>query len=212
MTPKIKPHKDSNFIKGFFRYSMISHILEANDWEDLEKKIEPYKKIKPEISTELFNDFKLQNCTLAVEYAITDTLNRFLLNNSKIKDQDKIKERMRKKITRNQRVKDKIEASNILTEETDNDIEHILTPHTMLYVAGLGLGELVDFINEFTSSFPKKKELVKKMTAFNRCRVLLIHNRLTSRENVAEEIEKGVEMGKGIMNLIEDITSTKNKK
>ncbi|GAI02541.1 unnamed protein product, partial [marine sediment metagenome] len=57
--------------------------------------------------------------------------------------------------------------------------------------------------------FPQKKELVAKLIEFNKCRKLVIHNLLTSREDVGGEIEKGILLGKEIINLIEEITSDK---
>jgi len=71
---------------------------------------------------------------------------------------------------------------------------------------------LVDYVNSFTKDFLLKKELVDKLTEFNKCRKLVIHNLLTSRENVGAEIEKGISLGKEILNLIEKITSERINK
>ena len=108
------------------------------------------------------------------------------------------------KIERNKN-KTKNEAKEILRNETGGKRERMLTPALMFDSARFGLGELIGYINEFTSSFPEKKKLVNKLTEFNRIRNIVIHRLITSRENVEEEIEKGILKGKESIDLINEI-------
>lgn len=205
----IKKHSDNNWVKSFRRYFLINYILDSDNWADLEGKLKKiYSDDYSAIMERMFNEFKFYNCILSIEYAITDSLNRFLTEKNKIKDWKVLKNKFSEKIKRNTKSTKK-EAEKIIETETSGKIKRILTPHMMLYCAGFGVGELVDYVNAFTKNFPQKKELVAKLTEFNKRRKLVIHNLLTSREDVGEEIEKGILLGKEIINLIEKITSNK---
>lgn len=200
----IKQHSDSYFVKSFSRYVLMTLIIDSNSWSEMENEFkkhydDDYKKK----TSQLFNEFKLYNIILGVEYHITDLLNNFLVKENKIKDWDKLKNKFVEKIERNMKTKN--EAEKILRNETDGKRERMLTPKMMLDFAGFGLGELVNYVNEFTSSFPEKKRLVNKLTEFNESRKIIVHRLITSRENVEEEIENGILKGKESIDLINEI-------
>lgn len=206
----IKKHSDNNWVKSFRRYVLIDYILDSNSWIDLENNLKKiYNKDYPAIMERMFNEFKFYNCVLRIEYAITDSLNSFLIKENKIKDWEVMKNKFLDKIKRNTKSTTKEEAEEIMETQTDGEIKRILTPHMMLYCAGFGVGELVDYINSFTKDFSQKKELVVRLIEFNKCRKLVIHNLLTSREDVGGEIEKGILLGKEIISLIEEISLDK---
>lgn len=208
----IKKHSDNNWAKGFRRYFLISYVLDSDSWVDLEGKLKKiYNDESPVIMKRMFNEFKLYNCILRIEYAITDSLNSFLIKENIIKNWEALKDKFLDKIQRNTR-STKEEAEEIMEIQTDGKIKRILTPHMMLYCAGFGAGELVNYVNSFTKDFSQKKELIVKLTEFNECRKLVIHNLLTSREDVDEEIEKGILSGREVVDLIEKIISDKTDK
>ena len=201
----IKSHSDSNWFKGFSRYMLMTLIVDSNSWSDMEAELKKrYDDDCKKKTSQLFNEFKLHNVILGVEYHITDLLNNFLAKENKIKNWDKLKNRFVEKIERNKN-KTKNEAKEILRNETGGKRERMLTPALMFDSARFGLGELIGYINEFTSSFPEKKKLVNKLTEFNRIRNIVIHRLITSRENVEEEIEKGILKGKESIDLINEI-------
>jgi len=205
----IKNHSDNNWVRAFRRYVVIDYVLNSNGWIDLENNLKKtYNRDYPAIMERIFNEFKFYNCVLRIEYAITDPLNRFLIKESKIKDWKVLRNKFLEKIKRN-RKSTKKEAREIIKKQTSGRIQGILTPHIMLYYAGFGVGELVNYINSFTKDFSQKKELITKLTKFNKYRKLVIHNLLTSREDIKGKIEKGVTLGKEIINLIEKITAEK---
>ena len=82
----------------------------------------------------------------------------------------------------------------------------------MFDFAGFGMGELINYINEFTVSFSEKKKLINKLTEFNESRKIIIHRLITSRENVEEKIEEGILKGKEITKLIDEIEYLDYKK
>ena len=86
----------------------------------------------------------------------------------------------------------------------------MLTPAIMLYVSGFGLGELVDYISGHTKKFNKKKNLVKKLSDFNDCRKIIIHNLCSSREDINSLINNGIILYGEIEDLIKDIVGDKN--
>lgn len=202
----IKPHSDSNFIKGFSRHILMSHIIDSNNWSDMEIKLRKYYSDDYQKKTSrLFKEFKFYNIILNVEYCIADPLNRFLVKENKIKNWDKLKGRFEKKIKRNMDTKDRNEAKEILENETDGKEEMMLTPAMMFDFAGFGVGELINYINEFTISFSEKKNLISKLTEFNESRKVIIHRLISSRENVEEKIENGILKGKESIDLIDRI-------
>lgn len=207
----IKKHLDNNFIKSFRRYVLIDCILDSNNWIDLEGKL---KEIYPDdyrvVTERIFNELKFYKCVLKIEYAITDSLNNFLIKNNKLK-WGSLKDKFLEKIERNIKCTEE-EAKEILKKETGGKNEGILTPHMMLYCAGFSIGELIGYLNSFTENFSQKSELVDKLTEFNKCRNLIIHNLLTSREDADEEIKKGILLGKKITALIDGIVSDKKEK
>jgi len=202
----IKEHSDREFVKGFRRYFLIDYVLNSGDWADLENEL---KKIYPDkhksIMAGMFSEFKLHNYVLKIEYAITDTLNNFLIKNNKIKNWEGLKSKFLRKIERNIKNANK-GADKILAKETDGNIKNALTPFGMLYCAGFGIGELIDYLKSFSEDFEQKGELLEKMEQFNVCRTLVVHNLITSREDVAEEIKRGISLGKEIIVLINKIT------
>jgi len=184
---------------------LMTLIVDSNSWSDMEAELKKrYDDDCKKKTSQLFNEFKLHNVILGVEYHITDLLNNFLAKENKIKNWDKLKNRFVEKIERNKN-KTKNEAKEILRNETGGKRERMLTPALMFDSARFGLGELIGYINEFTSSFPEKKKLVNKLTEFNRIRNIVIHRLITSRENVEEEIEKGILKGKESIDLINEI-------
>ena len=199
----MKPHSDSNWAKGFSRYVLMTLIVDSSSWSEMEAEFkkhygDDYKKK----TLQLFNEFKLYNVILGAEYHITDLLNNFLVKENKIK-WDELKNGFVEKI--NRKMKDRNEAEKILENETDGKKEKMLTPAMMFDFAEFGLGELIDYISKFTSSFPEKKKLVNKLTEFNRSRNIVIHKLISSRENVEEEIENGILKGKESIDLIDKI-------
>ncbi len=73
-------HSDSNWIKAFSRYTLISHIIDSDSWSEMEDKLKKRdsKNYQKDLSL-LFNEFKFYNIILNVEYYITDFLNDFLI-------------------------------------------------------------------------------------------------------------------------------------
>jgi len=205
MAKIIKEHSDKYFIDGFRRYFFIDYIIDSSDWADLESKLRKTYPDKYEaIMAGMFDEFKFHNYILKIEYAITDSLNSFLIKNNKIKNWENLKSKFLKKIERN--IKDANQgADKILEKEANGDIKNALTPFGMLDLAGFGIGELIDYIKSFSEDFDQKSELLGKMEQFNGCRILIIHNILTSREDVEGEIKKGIFLGKEIILLIDGI-------
>ena len=209
---KIKKHSDTNFSKGFRRYCLASHIVETNSWEEFNEFVKKwYEDEYDDIMLPLFKEFKLSNCILMVEYLIVDRLNKYLVENKKIKNWELLKEKFIQKVKINHRI-DVNDAKMIITEETENVDKRMLTPHMMLYVAGYGLGELVNYVDEFTKKFPNKKEIVAELTKFNKRRGLIAHNLCSSREDINLLVNDGIIISKKLEELVDNtIEQTENK-
>ena len=206
----LNEHSDEYFVKGFARYCCIDRVIEADDWESLRADLKRvYNDDWQVFEKRLFDEFKFYNCVLKVEHAITGLLNDFFVKNNLIRDWEVLHNEFTDKIARRERTT-KENAIKILKEQTDGETERILTPALMLYYVGYGIGELIDYIQKFIKNFPRKKELVKKLTLFNESRKIIIHNLLTSREDVDSKIEHGIMLGKEITSLIDEII--KNQK
>ena len=200
----IKSHSDNNWAKGFSRYVLMSHIIDSNSWLEMEDELKKLDSDNYQKNiSRLFNEFKLHNIILGVEYHITDLLNNFLVKEDKIKNWDKLKDRFLEKMERNMNT-----AKEILEKETGGKKERMLTPKIMLDFAGFGLGDLINYIDEFTISFSEKKKLIKKIAEFNESRKIIIHRLITSRENVEKRIEDGILKGKEITDLIDEIVNS----
>jgi len=200
-------HLDNYFVKRFTRYCRIDDVLDSDDWIDLEERVKKvHKDNYKDIMKQMFSEFKFYNYILKIEYAITDSLNSFLKEKNKIKNWDDLKNRFLEKIQRNKRCTEE-EAEKFLEAEVDGKIERILTPHKMLYCAEFGIGELIDYISTFTDRFLHKKSLVSELTKFNKIRILVIHNLLTSRKDLKDRIKEGILSGKEVIKLIDTITS-----
>lgn len=204
----IKHHSDSNWIKSFSRYTLMSHIIDSDSWSEMEDELKKHdSKNYQKNLLRLFNEFKFYNIILNVEYYITDFLNDFLIKKEKIKNWDKIEDRFLEKIGRNLKIKNIEEAKKILKDKTNGKKERMLTPAVMFDFAGFGFGELINYINEFTISFIEKKKLINKLTEFNESRKVLVHKLVSSRENAEMEIENGILKGKEITDLIDKIVN-----
>lgn len=209
MNKIIKKHSNNNWVKNLSRYFLIDYILDSNSWIDLGSNLKKiHNKDYPATMERIFNEFKFYNCIFKIEHSITGLLNSFLIRENKIKDWKVLKNKFLYKIKRNTK-STREEAEEIMETQINGKIKRILTPDIMLYCAGFGVGELVDYVNSFTKNFHQKKELIAKLIEFNKCRKLVIHNLLTSREDVGGEIEKGILLGKEIISLIEEISLNK---
>lgn len=204
---EIKQHSDEYWVRAFGRYLLIDDILDSNDWNDLENRLRKIRKDNCSvIMKRAFDEFKFYNCVLRIEYLITDLLNNFLIKENKIKDWEQLKNKFLEKVQRNLRIT-KEKAKEIIKKETGGEIKRLLTPHKMLYCAGFTLGELLGYIDKFTNDFPQKKQLLSKLEEFNKSRRIVVHNLLTSREDVEKRIEIGISLTKEISNLVEGLTS-----
>lgn len=202
----IKKQSDIKFIKSYIRYNLANKVIDSDNWLDLEKHLKAtYENKHPTLIKRLFNEFKFSNYVLIIEYAVTDTLNNFLIEKQKIKDWKKLEKKFIEKIKHNIKITER-KAKNIIAKETHREKERMLTPHIMLYCAGFGIGELIDYIGYSSNKFTQKQQLINKLTEFNEYRKLMIHNLVTSRENVDKKIEKGLLVGREIIALIDQIT------
>ncbi|MFA5030836.1 MAG: hypothetical protein WC495_04565 [Patescibacteria group bacterium] len=191
----IKSHSDINFVKGFHRYAALGKINKAESWEELQKVIsEEDMKI-------FFNEFKVQNFTLTIEYQIV-TLLEYLYNNNQVK-KESLTNIFCDSIKRFQKASSNEEAKEILKNETENNSSHMLTPHVVFYVASLSLSSLIGILTGCVKDFDMPDTLLDKLADFKRVRNLIIHNRLTSRENVNDEIKNGTTLALEIINLME---------
>jgi hypothetical protein len=68
---KIKQHKDKYFLYHQHRYNYAGFILDCNSWDELLKKIETYNT---PIKKRLYDEYKLFNLTILVEYELSTIL------------------------------------------------------------------------------------------------------------------------------------------
>lgn len=191
---KIIAHSDNNFVKGFHRYTTLEKINKVESWEKLQEEMgEGDMKV-------IFNEFRIQNFTLTIEYRLV-TLFEYLFNKNQLKESS-VKSIYYESISRFQGVSSTEEAKQLLETEIEGDYSHMFSPHVTFYLAGLSLSSLIGILRDCVDGYEIPPKLLDKLMEFKQIRNLVIHNRLTSRQNVNEKIDDGVLLAQEIINLI----------
>ncbi len=196
-------HSDKYFNYGITRYAIAESIIENESWNDLVRDLkENYNYDDKE--KWLYKEFKFYNCILIIEYRLC-TLCNLLEKLNKIKNKKNFKKYLIRKIKHYRGIKNHEKAKKILYKEVSND--DFFTPHILLYVCGISLGEFIHIIENMINDFLNKNELLKKLREFNNCRTNIVHHLLSSRLDMSQEIENGIKTYHKLNNLINNIQS-----
>ncbi len=196
----IGDHSDKKFLNRFNRYYIANLVVESKSWNDLTVKIKA-GNYETNYQNLLYQEFRFYNCILIIEYRLCDLLEK--LNSSK--NLKKIKGYLIKKLKR-YRAMDKKNAEIVLNAQVENNDSNLLTPNILFYICGLWLGDLIYLTREMTDDFTDKENFLEKLQKLNNYRTDIVHNLLSSRIDIEEQINRGIELTIELKELIENFT------
>lgn len=203
MVKKAGEHSDSIFVNKLHRYCLIDLILESDSFLDFENKLKKSKLAKKEDSHFIFQEFKLFNLVIKVEYELVTLIEKFYQN--EIVKKEELYNFIFNKIKRFRYLSNE-ETEDLISEETDGEEQRLYTPHCLFYIAGVGLGLLIHMIKDYTNSFEEKSGIVEELIEFRDYRNNLIHNLLSSRIESGKEIKKAIDLGEKLEETLEAMT------
>ena len=178
MKKLIKKHRDQDFAYGMSRYFCGGLVVDSDSWEALFEKIKKYDCSSFRIQS--FNEYKLFNLTILIEYQLADILELFF-------KEDKIdKEKTYNcilDICKRYRKLDQSKAETILKKEIGNNQSNLFSPHILFYIAGCGLGDIFNIFDQYKVKFLQKDRIVKQLRGFKYKRNDFTHNLLSSRSS-----------------------------
>ncbi len=199
----MEQHDDALFVKSFHKYLALEKILTSSNWRDLAAKV------SVQAMDALYFEFKIQNYTVAIEYELVSLL-WYLFHEGKVKE-SQMKQFYIERIRAFRRNATYEDAEAIFIQETSDQLTRALTPHTTFYVAGIALPGLIVALDQHTVSFDGKSELLDGLAEYRVIRNLVIHNRMTSRRDVAQEILKGEQLAKTLLDKLGTILKDSKK-
>lgn len=201
----IKPHSDKRFTVGFMRYFIAKDIVESDSPDAFKKKLRRLFDGKEEEEAgwhlSLWKETKLSNLCILVDYALSEYCG-YAFSNSLFTDNNGAKSYVLEKIKRKNRLKANEDAMQKLNEEIGTDEASTYSPHTLMLVAGFGLGVFIDFMRGHIINFDGKEDFINKLSRFNELRDLVTHNRCSSRIELETVIDDALIAGKDILKTI----------
>ena len=149
MPKKVGEHSESIFVKKFRRYCLIDLILESDSFLDFENKLKNSDLGEEGDSSLIFQEFKLFNLAIKIEYWLVTLIEKFYQNG--ITKKKELYKFIFKKIKRFRYFNDK-ETKDLILKETGGEERRLYTPHSIFYIAGLGFGGIVHIIKKYTNS------------------------------------------------------------
>jgi hypothetical protein len=198
---QIKSHDDCYSATGFKRYLLVGDVLQSNSWKDLEERLS-VKKNTDSIQS-LFGEFKFLNYVTCIEHILCCFL-ALLNEKGKLVNREGVFKMIIDCVKR-YRDLDIENAENLINEEIEDNLNRLINPHVVFYIAGMGLGNLINVLRNHTQAFERKEELVQKLTLFNDCRSNLVHHLLSSRINLNDEINIGLSSAAALKDLLDNL-------
>lgn len=190
MKKPIKKHSDQNFIYGINRYFCCGLIIDSDSWKSLFEKLERYNI--PNFTNQSFDEYKLFNLTILIEYQLAHILELFC-NENKInysKAYNCILETCKR-----YRKLDQKKAEKTLKKEIGNNKSNLFSPHVLFYITGCGLGDVLNIFDQYTINFLRKDKIIKQLRDFKDKRNDFTHNLLSSRTNQHKLLSSAVSTG-----------------
>jgi hypothetical protein len=202
MNKIVGDYSDEKFTTSFVRYDAIDKVLESSSFKELEEKI--YKSYSPKAAEYLmgafFNEFKLQNSVIALEYDLCRYLENSR-NNDLLEDPKKAKDYL---IAIMQRKHKKQDVEMILNEALRDDDGNLYTPHILFLIIGMSLGKFIAFIKCHIKNSEEKTILLERLDEFNERRNLLVHNLLSSRVVSIDNTRLAIDLSDEIRKSLKD--------
>lgn len=182
--------------EGFNKYTIGRDIvLNSQNYYDAQQKIERYIKQKKTgdegfyyKKNRLWEEHQFLFLAQLIEFRTAD----FIGNLYRRK---KIRSEYLKKLKNNKKI-----ISNKISKPNE-----IFSPYTLLVVLGMNLGELINIIERQSINFKGKQSLIKKLNFFKKQRNIFIHHSLSSYTKIEMVFNKGMKIGKEILQKFDSI-------
>lgn len=178
MKKPIKKHKDQNFVYGMNRYLCSGFVTDSESWEELFEKLRKYNF--QGFKNQSFNEYKLFNLIIEIEYRLATILELFFKEDKLNKDGAYV---CVLETCKRYRALDREQAAKILKKEMESNPKNLFSPHILFYIAGCSLGDILNIFDQYTIDFSHKDKIVKQLRGFNNKRNDFTHNLLSSRTN-----------------------------
>jgi hypothetical protein len=201
MNKRIEKHSEEGFVRGFNRYFLSQLIVDSESWHDFVKELTRY-----EISDELnacYGEYRLFNIFLLLQQILPEIIGLAYKHNC-LENEQALKKFVLEKTGRYLKINEE-EAEKILQKEIIGNDTSFYTPHVLLYVVGLGLGELIHIVRSHVR-FPgiDAQKITNELSKLNKERNVLMHNLFTSR--IPElQLTELIELAKNILKTLQDI-------
>ncbi|MDD3101581.1 MAG: hypothetical protein PHE59_00310 [Patescibacteria group bacterium] len=202
MRKEIKKHSDKNAFRGMNRYFNADLVVDSNSWEELFENLERYK-ISSNFKNQSFNEYKLFNLTIKIEYKLTMILELFLKEGKLVRSE--AYKHILETCKKYRRLITKKETEKLLKREMKNDDSNLFSPHVLFYIAGCGLGDILHIFENCTDNFSDKDKIVKQLRGFKDKRNDFTHNLLSSRINSFKLLSRALLVGQKLYNTFDQM-------
>lgn len=192
----IEAYSDTGFVSGFGRYFIATQLMGCGSWDEILNELdkEPFVKMKDQ----LLNELRLHNGIMVIEH----TLISFIERNTDERKADSLKRYLLDCLKRYRDLDSLKEAELVLTKESGEDDLNI-SPHILLYVCGLSLGNLTHIVRDFCINVEHKQKILEDLNRLNESRTILVHGISSGRVEAEKKIALGVEDVARLENYLE---------
>lgn len=200
MKKTIKKHSDKDFIYGISRYFCGELVIGSDSWEELFADLEEHQHSN--FTKQSFDEYKLFNLTIMIEYKLVHILELFF-NENKL-DKNKAYIHVLNSCKKYRRLNN-MDAKKVLKKEMGGNQSNIFSPHILFYVAGCSLGDILHIFDKYTDTFSQKDTIVKRLRGFKSKRNDFTHNLLSSRINQQKLLSRALSVGLKLVKTFEEM-------
>lgn len=192
---KTGKHSRLRFVKNLRRYHAIDYVLQSHSLSEIESRCHA------RLAVDLLNEYKLSNWVLKVEHQLPSLLDCLSLN--KLITNEKTFKKVLVETMCRARKRSYSSSMRTISRYTQGGIRRAFSPFILIHVAGLGLADMKNIVEQYSEAFVNKKDIILLLKNLNECRIFLDHDLLTSRVNVPKKIKSGINDGKKVSHIIE---------
>lgn len=203
MSKDLEKHTEEGFVRGFHRYLISEMIVESKTWKDLEIKLEEYFEEKGYLE-DCYDEYRILNIALQLQQRLCEILGMAYKANH-LKKETLLKSSVVNRTRKTLGISTTEEALSLLEIETNGSDTGIYTPHALLYVASLTLGQVINYFRDFIN-IPNKEilSIADDLSKFNTKRNELVHNLFSSRIAPLDK-EEIINSGINLINQLDEI-------
>lgn len=180
-------HSDEGFAKGFSRHTIAEIVEKSNTPEEFAVKLKVFEEEK--YTAFLFNEQRFLNIVFLIQWVIPEIIgNAYELGH--LNNEPALYRMVVRRTKENWKLRDCTEAESLLEDETKGNRSRIYTPHAMLYLGGLGLGDFVHiFRQHFNDPSLDKLQVIPLLEKINTVRNYFVHIPFSSRIDLEGEVK-----------------------